>query len=98
MTGPLAAYVANTFLLSNLHNKEPIMSIHILHERLDSDRMFMTGYSAYSAGYEYGRGFADTFAPLDAPHWIAGGSTTRSFGESFILSSYWVSLSYNRIA
>ena len=68
------------------------------YKTLVADRMYMTGYSAYSAGYEYEMGFADTFAPLDAPHWIAGGSTTRSAGESFILSSYWVSLSYNRIA
>jgi len=74
------------------------MFIHILHERLPADRMFMTGYSAYCEGWEYAMDFADSFAPLDAPHWIAGGSTTRSFGDSYALSSYWVSLSYNRIS
>ena len=68
------------------------------YKTLVADRMFMTGYSAYSEGYEYARGFADSFAPLDAPHWIAGGSTTRSFGDSYTLSSYWVSLSYKRIS
>ena len=64
---------------------------------LVADRMFMTGYPHYLKGYEYARGFADTFAPLDAPHWIAGGSTTRSFGGSYVISSYWLSLSYPRI-
>ena len=68
------------------------------YKTLVADRMFMTGYSAYSEGWEYEMDFADTFAPLDAPHWIAGGSTTRSFGDSYTLSSYWVSLSYNRIS
>ena len=74
------------------------MFIHILHERLESDRQFMTGYSAYCEGWEYEMDFADTFAPLDAPHWIPGGSTKRSVGGSCIISSFWVSLSYNRIA
>lgn len=74
------------------------MFIHILHERLESDRMFMTGYSAYCEGWEYEMDFADTFAPLDAPHWIPGGSTKHSVGGSFIISSFWVSLSYNRIS
>ena len=72
------------------------MFIHILHERLDSDRMFMTGYSAYCEGNELQRGFR--MDNLDAPHWIAGGSTKHSAGELFIVSSFWVSLSYNRIA
>ena len=73
------------------------MFIHILHERLPADRMFMTGYSAYCEGWEYEMDFADTFAPLDAPHWIPGGSTKRSFCDSYALSSVWVSLFYNRI-
>ena len=72
------------------------MFIHILHERLDSDRMFMTGYSAYCEGYELQRGFS--MDSLDAPHWIPGGSTKRSFGDCFALSSFWISLSYSRIA
>ena len=66
------------------------------YKTLVADRMFMTGYSAYCEGYELQHGFS--MDNLDAPHWIAGGSTKRSFGESFILSSYWVSLSYNRIS
>lgn len=61
-----------------------------------ADRMFMTGYSAYCEGYELQKGFS--MDNLDAPHWIAGGSTKRSFGDSYALSSFWVSLSYNRIA
>ena len=72
------------------------MFIHILHERLESDRMFMTGYSAYCEGYELQHGFS--MDNLDAPHWIPGGSTKRSFGAYFALSSVWASLSYNRIA
>ena len=68
------------------------------YKTLPADRMFMTGYSAYCEGGEYAMDFADTFAPLDASHWIAGGSTKRSFGDSYAISSYWVSLSYNRIA
>ena len=72
------------------------MFIHILHERLASDRMFMTGYSAYCEGYELQKGFS--MDNLDAPHWIAGGSTKRSVGGSFTISSFWISLSYNRIA
>ena len=72
------------------------MFIHIFHERLDSDRMFMTGYSAYCEGFELQPGFS--MNNLDAPHWIAGGSTKHSAGGSFIISSFWVSLSYNRIA
>jgi hypothetical protein len=96
MTGPLAAYAANTFLLSSALSKEPIMFIHILHERLESDRMFMTGYSAYSEGYELQHGFS--MDNLDAPHWIPAGSTKRSFGDSYALSSFWISLSYNRIS
>ena len=69
---------------------------HILHERLASDRMFMTGYSAYCEGYELQQGFH--MDNLDAPHWIPGGSTMRSAGGSFLISSFWVSLSYNRIS
>lgn len=61
-----------------------------------ADRMFMTGYSAYCEGYELQHGFS--MDNLDAPHWIAGGSTKRSFGESFILSSFWISLSYGRLS
>jgi len=72
------------------------MFIHILHERLESDRMFMTGYSAYCEGYELQHGFS--MDNLDAPHWIAGGSTKRSAGGSFIISSFWISLSYNRLS
>ena len=72
------------------------MFIHILHERLESDRMFMTGYSAYCEGYELQHGFS--MDNLDAPHWIPAGSTKHSVCGSFILSSFWVSLSYNRIA
>ena len=72
------------------------MSIHIFHKRFDSDRMFMTGYSAYCEGYELQKGFS--MDNLDAPHWIPAGSTKRSAGGSFIISSFWISLSYNRIA
>ena len=72
------------------------MFIHILHERLDSDRMFMTGYSAYCEGFELQEGFS--MDSLDASHWIPGGSTKRSVDGSCIVSSFWVSLSYNRIA
>lgn len=63
-----------------------------------ADRMFMTGYSAYCycEGYELQHGFS--MDNLDAPHWIAGGSTKHSAGGSFIVSSFWVSLSYNRIS
>lgn len=61
-----------------------------------ADRMFMTGYSAYCEGYELQEGFS--MDNLDAPHWIPGGSTKRSAGESFIISSFWISLSYGRIA
>lgn len=71
------------------------MFIHIFHERLDSDRMFMTGYSAYCEGFELQDGFS--MDNLDAPHWIPGGSTKRSFCDSYALSSVWVSLFYNRI-
>ena len=69
---------------------------HTRHARLNSDRMFMTGYSAYCEGYELQKGFS--MDNLDAPHWIAGGSTKRSVGGSFTISSFWISLSYNRIA
>ena len=72
------------------------MFIHILHERLPADHMFMTGYSAYCEGSELQAGFR--MDNLDAPHWIAGGSTKHSAGELFIVSSFWVSLSYGRIA
>ena len=72
------------------------MFIHILHERLASDNMFMTGYSAYCEGFELQDGFS--MANLDAPHWIPGGSTKHSVGGSFIISSFWISLSYGRIA
>ena len=68
------------------------------YKTLVADRMFMTVYSACCAGYEYRRGFEGAFAPLDAPHWIPAGSTKRSAGGSFIISSFWVSLSYNRIS
>ena len=61
-----------------------------------ADRMFMTGYSAYCKGYGLQPGFS--MDSLDAPHWIAGGSTKHSAGGSFIVSSFWVSLSYNRIS
>ena len=72
------------------------MFIHILHERLDSDRMFMTGYSAYCEGFELQDGFS--MDNLDAPHWIPAGSTKKSVGGSLIVSSFWDSLSYERIA
>lgn len=68
------------------------------YKSLPADRLFMTGYSAYCEGWEYEMDFADTFAPLDASHWIPGGSTKRSFCDSYALSSIWISLSYNRIA
>lgn len=63
-----------------------------------ADRMCMTGYSACVEGWEYEMDFADTFAPLDAPHWIPAGSTKRSFDDSYALSSIWISLTYNRVA
>mgnify|MGYP000894121311 FL=1 len=72
------------------------MFIHILHERLPSDHMFMTGYSAYCEGLELQEGFS--MDNLDAPHWIPAGSTKRSVGGSLIVSSFWDSLSYERIA
>ncbi len=65
------------------------------YKTLVADRMFMTGYSAYCEGYELQRGFS--MDNLDAPHWIAGGSTKHSAGGSFIISSTWVSVSYERI-
>jgi hypothetical protein len=68
------------------------------YKTLVADRMFMTGYSVYSEGYEYEMDFVDTFAPLEAPHWIPAGSTKRSVGGSFILSSFWISLSYGRLS
>lgn len=61
-----------------------------------ADRMFMTGCSVYCEDCELQRGFS--MDNLDAPHWIAGGSTKRSVDGSFIISSFWISLSYNRIA
>lgn len=69
-----------------------------LYKTLPADRQFMTGYSVYLEGWEYEMDFADTFAPLDAPHWIPGGSTKHSVGGSFIVSSIWISLSYGRLA
>ena len=66
------------------------------YKTLVADRMFMTGYSAYFEGFELQDGFS--MDNLDAPHWIPGGSTKMSVGGSFIMSSFWVSLSYNRIA
>ena len=72
------------------------MFIHILHERLPADHMFMTGYSAYCEGLELQEGFS--MDNLDAPHWIPAGSTKRSVGGSLIVSSFWVSLSYGRIS
>ena len=62
-----------------------------------ADRQCMTGYSAYCEGCEYEMDFADTFAPLDAPHWIPGGSTQWCIG-GFIISSFWLSLSANRLS
>ena len=61
-----------------------------------ADRMFMTGYSAYCEGYELQYGFS--MDNLDAPYWIPAGSTRYSVGGSFIISSFWVSLSYGRLA
>lgn len=66
------------------------------YKTLVADRMFMTGYSAYCEDYELQRGFS--MDNLDAPHWIAGGSTKRSVGGSFTISSFWISLSYGRLA
>ena len=66
------------------------------YKTLIADRMFMTGYSAYCEGLELQEGFS--MDNLDAPHWIPGGSTKHSVGGSFIISSFWVSLSYNRIS
>ena len=66
------------------------------YKTLTADRMFMTGYSAYCEGFELQDGFS--MDNLDAPHWIPGGSTKHSVGGSFIISSFWVSLSYGRIA
>lgn len=61
-----------------------------------ADRTFMTGYSAYCEGYELQSGFS--MDNLDAPHWIAGGSTKCNVAGSSGISSFWVSLSYNRIS
>lgn len=66
------------------------------YKTLPADRMFMTGYSVYCEGYELQKGFS--MDNLDAPHWIPGGSTKRSIGGSFIISSVWFSLSYPRTA
>ena len=66
------------------------------YKTLVADCMFMTGYSAYCEGYELQPGFS--MDNLDAPHWIAGGSTKHIVGGSFIISSAWVSLSNNRIS
>ena len=63
-----------------------------------TDRMCMTGYSAYREGYEYEMDFADAFAPLDAPHWIPAGSTKCNFYGSCALSTIWISLSYPRVS
>ena len=68
------------------------------YKTLVADCMFMTGYSTYSEGWEYEMDFADSFAPLDATHWIPAGSTKRSFDDSYALSSFWVSLSYGRLS
>ncbi len=68
------------------------------YKTLVTDRMFMTGYSAYSEGWEYEMDFADTFAPLDAPHWIPAGSTQRSFDDSYEMSSIWISLTCGRLS
>lgn len=65
------------------------------YKTLAADRMFMTGYSAYCEGCELQEGFS--MDNLDASHWIPGGSTKRSAGGSFIISSFWISLSYNHI-
>lgn len=67
-----------------------------IYKPLPADRQFMTGYSAYCEGSELQAGFS--MDNLDAPHWIPAGSTKHSAGELFIVSSFWVSLSYNRIA
>ena len=72
------------------------MFTNTLHERLDSDRMFMTGYSAYCEGYELQRGFS--MDNLDAPHWIPGGSTKHSADGLFIVSSFWFSLTFGRFS
>ena len=66
------------------------------YKTLPTDRMFMTGYSAYSEGYELQEGFS--MDNLDAPRWIPAGSTKRGIGESFIISTFWFSLFYNRIS
>lgn len=65
------------------------------YKTLNADREFMTGYSAYCEGYELQDGFS--MDNLDAPHWIPAGSTKRCAGEIFIISSFWISLSYGRI-
>ena len=66
------------------------------YKTLKADCMFMTGYSAYCEGYELQDGFS--MDNLDAPHWIPAGSTKKSVGGSFIISCFWISLSYGRIA
>lgn len=66
-----------------------------LYKTSSADRMFMTGYSAYCEGFELQDGFS--MDNLDAPHWIPAGSTKRTFGDCFALSSFWVSLSIQRI-
>lgn len=58
------------------------------YKTLVADRMFMTGYSAYCEGFELQSGFS--MDNLDAPWFIAGGSTKRSIGGSYIISSFWV--------
>ena len=66
------------------------------YKTLSTDRVFMTGYSAYSEGYELQEGFR--MDNLDAPHWIPGGSTKHSVEGSFIISSFWFSLTFGRFS
>lgn len=68
------------------------------YKTLVADCMFMTGFSAYCEGWEYEMDFADSFAPLDATHWIPAGSTKRSFDDSYALSSIWISLTCGRLS
>lgn len=66
------------------------------YKTLTADRMCMTGYSVYCEGEELQEGFS--MNNLDAPRWIPAGSTKKSPGGSFIISSIWISLSYYRTA
>ena len=66
------------------------------YKTLPSDHMFMTGYSAYCEGLELQEGFS--MDNLDAPHWIPAGSTKKSVGGSFLISSFWFSLTFGRFS